>query len=912
MARRFGNWVAEGELGRGGMGVVFRARHAELGRSAAVKVLEGPRARDPEATARFFDEARAASAIRHPGIVEVFDLGRTEEGEAYYVMELLEGESLAERLARDGPLAPADAARVGTEVAEAVGAAHKAGIIHRDLKPGNVFLTSAGRVKVLDFGVAKLLAQSGASRESAPTMDGAVLGTPHYMAPEQGMGWGVDARADVYSLGAILYELLCVERPFEGDTALQVAMKHASERLVPVRERARGRGVPEPLERVVMQAMARSRNDRYEGMAELAAALRAAVGEPTTPGLDRTLPAPTPSSPGPSLLPPAAGAAAPSPAAATPAGVRPAGVAGAAASSPAAAPPTGVRPAGVAGTLATMMNTPRGGAALVVGGLALIVGWLVFLSVRGVVGPGTGTGAATASGGPATATLTAAVTAAATAVVSVPPALAPRGATASADAYAAYLRGMDFLAKFRRADAAGAFAQAVALDPDFAQAHLMMALNKLPDAVGPGEHLARAEALVLKLTPDERAQLDIARAVNRDPADYVGAARLLEARVTAHPGDVYSWYRLAETRASLLEDDGALAAMERVVALAPSFMPAHNSLAYLYERLGRPDDALREVEAYLIAIPNEPNPYDTRADILLYARRFDEAEKALGSALALAPDFVDSRAKAVLLRLHAGDVAGARALVPRTDGLSPADQLSWLDVRVGLALSAGDVAAALALLKAAVVRPAAGGSAMHALETTLKWLAFTGGGAADARAVLAAAEKLGGPRVEKLRLLFAVRWDAASWTEHAVDAYAAINAERSGETMARARRAYHLAWRSYLVGDEKALATLLADMPGSFVYDPSGLMLRGIGRLAVGSATDAERDFGRADAAAITQSEPALGLVARFHRGRALEALGRVEEAKAEYRAVAAAWGRSPGVVPGALARERLAALGEP
>jgi serine/threonine-protein kinase len=191
------------ELGQGGMGTVYYAEHVSLPRRAAVKILGADIARDPVLVERFFDEARAANRIRHPGIVDVFDLG-TAHGLHFLVMEFLEGETLGARLERVKRLSPRDVVELFDDVADALAAAHERGIVHRDLKPENIFLAhgAAGEVvKVLDFGIAKLIGHADVRRTSA----GLVLGTPAYMSPEQCVGAAdLDGRSDIYSLGVVI------------------------------------------------------------------------------------------------------------------------------------------------------------------------------------------------------------------------------------------------------------------------------------------------------------------------------------------------------------------------------------------------------------------------------------------------------------------------------------------------------------------------------------------------------------------------------------------------------------------------------------------------------------------------------------------------------------------------------------
>jgi hypothetical protein len=205
-------------LGRGAVGMVHLAEDAVLGRRVAVKELAGPLAEAPEVRERFLREARALAQISSPYVVQVFEI--YQEGQRQFLaMELCEGDDLAARLKKDGPLPPKEAARLGAQIAEALDAAHKRGVVHRDLKPANV-LFSGPDIKVADFGLARLA-------DSAITQEGAVMGTPYYMAPEQVAGSKVDGRSDLYALGCVLFEMLSGKPPYAG-TMQQVLLQHAS------------------------------------------------------------------------------------------------------------------------------------------------------------------------------------------------------------------------------------------------------------------------------------------------------------------------------------------------------------------------------------------------------------------------------------------------------------------------------------------------------------------------------------------------------------------------------------------------------------------------------------------------------------------------------------------------------------
>src|SRR5579862_704817 len=230
IGQQFGNYRVLSLLGEGGMGAVYLAEHPGIGRRVAVKVLHKQFSGDEQLLGRLLNEARAANAIRHPNIIEILDSGMREDGVPYLVMELLEGESLGQRIRRVGRLPIADALSFTLQTASALGAAHKKGIVHRDLKPDNLFVVGMSvdesgrvdadgpneRIKVLDFGIAKLqMPQPG---DSVKTRTGTLMGTPVYMSPEQCRGTKtVDHRSDVYSLGIIFYEMLTGTPPFVSD-----------------------------------------------------------------------------------------------------------------------------------------------------------------------------------------------------------------------------------------------------------------------------------------------------------------------------------------------------------------------------------------------------------------------------------------------------------------------------------------------------------------------------------------------------------------------------------------------------------------------------------------------------------------------------------------------------------------------
>lgn len=264
--RNVAHYRIEQSLGSGGMGVVYRATDTRLGRAVALKFLPPHVAQDEESERRFMQEARAASALDHPNLCPVYDIGSTAEGEIYIAMPCYEGETLKQALRR-GPLPVGEALDVLVQMAEGIREAHAHGIVHRDLKPANVFRARDGRVKILDFGLAKLL------DDASMTQPGATVGTFAYMAPEQALGRPVDHRADLWALGAVLYECLTGELPFTGDSG--PATLHAIAYDETPRP-SRGAGVPRELDGIVARCLTRDPDRRYQSADELLTDLRGA------------------------------------------------------------------------------------------------------------------------------------------------------------------------------------------------------------------------------------------------------------------------------------------------------------------------------------------------------------------------------------------------------------------------------------------------------------------------------------------------------------------------------------------------------------------------------------------------------------------------------------------------------------
>ncbi len=321
------------QIGIGGMGFVYKGRHITFNELCAIKIVNDVIAGDANFLQRFQTEAVVTRKLRHPNAVRVDDFDYTEDGRPFIVMELVEGKNVGEILESDGPFRVPRAIRVAIQVAQALGFAHKLGIVHRDIKPGNIILTRDERgqevAKVLDFGIAKL--KEAVGDKPGMTMTGMVVGTPLYMSPEQFMGKKagseIDGRSDIYSLGVVLYQMVTARLPFEGDTLYSIMMQHMQGAPRPPHEIAPELQIPEVLSHVILKAIDKSTEQRYQTAEEFAWALEQVaspgISEPSLPeasapsfratfmeGSSRATPVPAPP-PVPAIPPPSAGSVEP-------------------------------------------------------------------------------------------------------------------------------------------------------------------------------------------------------------------------------------------------------------------------------------------------------------------------------------------------------------------------------------------------------------------------------------------------------------------------------------------------------------------------------------------------------------------------------------------------------------------------
>jgi eukaryotic-like serine/threonine-protein kinase len=285
-----GRYEIQARVGRGGMGVVYRALHSVIGRTVALKVLNSDAVKDETALKRFLVEGRAMASLKNPHTITLYDFGATSTGLLYYTMELLEGKPLSTILREDGRLAPERAVDFVLQTCESLEEAHRKQIVHRDLKPDNIFVVredGTGRefVKVLDFGIAKLM---GEKPVGTLTATGVVCGTPAYLSPEQVMGGDIGPPSDLYSLGVVLYEMLGGRRPFSGKTSMEVLLKHLNEPVPPFTTFEAQVPVPGSLELFVRTALAKQPAERFSTVEEFCNALRSAAREASQGGAGAT------------------------------------------------------------------------------------------------------------------------------------------------------------------------------------------------------------------------------------------------------------------------------------------------------------------------------------------------------------------------------------------------------------------------------------------------------------------------------------------------------------------------------------------------------------------------------------------------------------------------------------------------
>ncbi|MEZ4392885.1 MAG: protein kinase [Polyangiales bacterium] len=553
LGRQLGSYRVESLLGHGGMGVVYRAVDEKLRRTVALKVLPSEFTADADRRRRFEREARAAAAVTHACIATVYEVGEAD-GRVFIAMELVEGSSLAKRIAGE-PMAVTAALRVARDIARALAKAHERALVHRDLKPDNVMITDDGEVKILDFGLARLdepaLGLDHDDTAAAMTVPGQIMGTPGYMSPEQASGRPTDARTDLFSLGAVMYEMVTGVRPFRGDSAMDVIIALCRDE--PAAPSTLNPEVTPELERVIARCMAKLPSNRFASARELLAEIDA---------LD--------------------------PAAASPPSLVSAGPARA--SLAAEVPTTSSPHSATIVPLSSPGTRPRGRKRRALAAVGLVaLGAVGALTVRG-------TSRRHLRAAPAPSIAAARVTWGQHPITEDPP-----PASSSPEALRAYAEGLRATRDGAHELALERYTRAITLDPDLAAAHLRIALDRGVDRGR--DSMLRALALRASLDERDRAVLDaVAPAYTETPTNFAAASARLAAVAQRFPDDVMVRWTLGRVQG---EHDlrASVASYRQAIELDPGHVPARASMADSLIYLGDLPEARRALEACLDVSP---------------------------------------------------------------------------------------------------------------------------------------------------------------------------------------------------------------------------------------------------------------------------------------------------------------------
>ena len=560
------------KLGEGGMGVVYKARDEKLGRIVALKLVPEAVATDAAKRARLLREARSAAAVTHANIAAIYEVGE-DGGRVYLAMEYIEGDTLRRKL-RGGALPMTEALRIARSVARALARAHDRGIVHRDLKPENIVLDEDGEVKVLDFGLAKLREEHPAvdrgTLETADTaeqvtLEGHILGTPGYMSPEQAKGKDVDHRADIFALGAVLYEMLTGTQPFRGETTFDVLV--AVSRDEPERASTLNHEVTPALERILQGCLAKSPDDRYANARSLVSALDGLLG------------------------------------------------------------------ASISISASSIPNPPRRRAPFIWGAAAAIAlaGGVAAVLLTRDHDEGRRRRPAAPSGASASVKVSA----------DIPTPDKPGGNSAALDAYR---RGLQLLRDGSVASALGAFREAVRIDPNLAEAHLML-LAFSEASVDSRKRLATLTPLRASLGKRDAAIFEALRGkYTREPRDVEAEWRdfaKLEARA---PRDPFVLVLAAEAAGYAGHPDAAMSLVDKAVAADPKFAWAYVVKGLLYEERGDADAVLATAEKCLTVSPSAATCIRRRANLEEARGECNKLEAEAHAMLALEPGSVPAYA----------------------------------------------------------------------------------------------------------------------------------------------------------------------------------------------------------------------------------------------------------------------------
>jgi eukaryotic-like serine/threonine-protein kinase len=717
---RLGPYLIVSEVAAGGMGEVYRGRDAKLDRDVAIKVLPEAVAKDPDALARFEREAKAVAALSHPNILTIHDFG-ADRGITYAVMELLDGETLRHRLL-SGRIPHKEAFDYALQILRGLAAAHERGIVHRDIKPENIFIARGGHLKVLDFGLAKRKETvSGPEDSSAPTASvatdpGAVMGTVGYMSPEQVVGEAVDARTDIFSFGAVLYEMLSGKRPFSRSTASQTVAAILRDEPPDLSESERD--ISPLLDHVVRHCLEKDRNRRFQSANDIAFALMEASGpsaaSPASLRARRAGPSRTLLATGLLVLVSAVGLIAlrrHQGRAATDKGVKRVvvlpfenlgspeddyfadGMSDAVRGKLTSLPGIEVIARGSSVGYKKTSKTPRQIAD------ELGTSYLLMATVRWEKSAGKSRVQVSpelvqvkASGAPASrwqqpfdAPLTNVFDVQSDIATQVAESLGvalgnaeekglSEKPTQNVAAYDFYLKGEEAKRRFLFKEARAAYQRALTLDPEFAMA--MLGLARISDDEQEARALTeRARRLRNRLNPRERLNVDLASAgIKGDIDAMLQIARTLQAR---YPDDLFATMILANQKLSGGRPEDAINTFSQLLAIDPRNPEAYNQIGYYWGYAGEYEKSIEALKKYQALEPDQVNPYDSIGEVQAYSGRYDEAIATLNEGLRIRPDFPDSYGHLGVAYEGKGDPANAIQSYEKAADVALGDAQRW-------------------------------------------------------------------------------------------------------------------------------------------------------------------------------------------------------------------------------------------